>query len=94
MSKYKTVAEIRDEAVRTLRLSGVGYQKRFAKKHGMSEAYLSDFLNGRRGAGQKILTALGYSPEAYYTRATASKSKKVIKTALFHPRDNWGTPAV
>lgn len=30
-----------------------------AKKHGISAAYLSDIMNGKRNPGQKILCSLG-----------------------------------
>jgi DNA-binding transcriptional regulator YdaS (Cro superfamily) len=36
-----------------------GSQKAFAKAHGVSQQYISDVLMGRRGAGEKLLDALG-----------------------------------
>ncbi len=36
-----------------------GSQAAWARRHGMSAAYLHDVINGRRGLGQRILDALG-----------------------------------
>ena len=44
-------------------------QKEWAKKAGISPAYLSDFLQGRRGAGPAILKALGFDPTPFYRKA-------------------------
>jgi hypothetical protein len=50
----------------------IGYHKtqtEWAKKAGISRAYLSDFLAGKRGAGPAILKALGFEPTPYYRKA-------------------------
>ncbi len=44
-------------------------QRALAVELGISEAYLSDFLNGRRGAGPAILKRLGFEPTPYYRKA-------------------------
>ncbi len=44
-------------------------QKEWAKEAGISPAYLSDFLQGRRGAGPAILRALKFEPTPYYRRS-------------------------
>lgn len=36
-----------------------GSQKAFAAEHNISEAYVSDIINDRRGFGDKILKILG-----------------------------------
>lgn len=36
-----------------------GSQAEWARRHGMSAAYLHDVINGRRGLGHAILEALG-----------------------------------
>ena len=57
------------EQLREMIQSMVNYettQKDIAKEFGVSQAYLSDFLAGNRGAGPKILRALGYDAEPFY----------------------------
>lgn len=49
-------------------------QKEWAKKAGISPAYLSDFLQGRRGAGPAILKALGFEPTPFYRKATHDRT--------------------
>lgn len=44
-------------------------QKAIAARLGVSGVYLSDFLNGRRAAGPKILSGLGYEIEPFYREA-------------------------
>lgn len=44
-------------------------QKDWAKASGISQAYLSDFLLRRRGAGPAILRALGFEPQPYYRKS-------------------------
>ena len=39
--------------------AGLGSQKAWAYKHGISEQYVSDVINGRRDPGETILHALG-----------------------------------
>ena len=43
-----------------MRLARIGSLRQAAKEWGLSPSYLSDFLNGRRGPGKAILTAIGY----------------------------------
>lgn len=47
------------EHLRTV-IAGYGTQKQFAATFGISEAYLSDVLNGRREPGQSILDAVDF----------------------------------
>jgi hypothetical protein len=44
-------------------------QKMIAERFGVSGAYLSDFLAGRREAGPKILAALDYDKTPFYKPA-------------------------
>ena len=53
-------------------------QRKMADELGISEAYLSDFLNGRRNAGPTILKRLGYDPTPHY--------KRLPKTETDNPR--------
>ena len=43
-----------------------GSQQAAAKRFGISGAYLSDVLNGRREPGKKLLNALGYRRVVVY----------------------------
>lgn len=45
-----------------------GTQRQYAESLGVSEAYLSDVLNGRREPGQKLLDAVGFERVALYRR--------------------------
>jgi len=47
-----------DEVRERLRAACSGDQKRWAKEHGISAAYVSDVLNGRREPGKSILGVL------------------------------------
>lgn len=67
MSKYKTSRQIADD-VQALICYDVT-QRDLAKTLGISTAYLSDFLAGKRGAGPTILKALGYEIEPVYRRS-------------------------
>lgn len=49
-------------------------QKAIAARLGVSGVYLSDFLNGRRAAGPKILSGLGYEIEPFYREAEKGKT--------------------
>ena len=51
------------------RLKGRGAQRAFATQHSISEAYLSDYLRGRRGAGEKIAAACGLVRVVTYREA-------------------------
>lgn len=67
MSKYVTSRDIADGIKRQ-----VGYsttQRMIAVRLGVSDAYLSDFLSGRREVGPSILKALGYDTTPHYTKA-------------------------
>jgi hypothetical protein len=44
-------------------------QRAWADNAGISPAYLSDFLAGRRGPGPALLRALGFESTAYYRKA-------------------------
>lgn len=44
-------------------------QRDIARKLGVSNSYLSDFLAGNREAGPKILKALGFQTVPYYRKA-------------------------
>lgn len=48
-----------------------GSQSKFAEKHGVSAAYVSDVLNGRQDPGPALLTALGLRRVVLYVRAGA-----------------------
>lgn len=50
-------------------------QQKVATSFGVSNAYLSDFLAGKRTAGPKILDALGYAHEPYYKPVAQSGGK-------------------
>lgn len=51
-------------------LSKRGEARAWAKAHGISEAYLSDYLRGRRGAGEKIASAMGLVRVVTYREPT------------------------
>lgn len=44
-------------------------QRDIAKEFGISPAYLSDFLQGKRWPGPAILKGLGFEVEPYFKRA-------------------------
>lgn len=46
-----------------------GTQTAFAKKHGISIAYVNDVLQGRRQPGDKILKALGLESQLTYRKS-------------------------
>jgi len=70
MSAYKSSRDLANKV--RAKISYDTTQKMIAAEFGVSQAYLSDFLAGRREAGPKILKALGYEPTPFYR--TASKS--------------------
>ena len=43
-------------------------QKQLASELGVSESYFCDFLQGKRGIGEKIPTALGFKIETVYIK--------------------------
>jgi hypothetical protein len=45
-----------------------GTSAAWADKHNVSQAYVSDTLNGRRGPGPAILRALGLTSEIRYQK--------------------------
>lgn len=55
-------AHLRDE------IEKVGTQKDFAGKHGLSPAYISDTLTGRRDPSPAILDALGFERIVIYRK--------------------------
>ena len=57
-----------DGVIKTIRRKSAehGSQRAFAKSIGVSPAYLSDVLKGRREPGPKILDALGITRRATY----------------------------
>ena len=63
MARYRNNKELIEVAKAAI---GAGTQKEWARCFGISEAYVSDFLKGRRRAGPAILSALGYGTEPYY----------------------------
>jgi hypothetical protein len=67
MTTYKDDRDLR-QLVRAA-IGQNGTQKAYADAVGISEAYLSDFLQGRRGAGPAILGALGFEATPYYRKA-------------------------
>ena len=46
-------------------------QSEVAAELGVSTAYLSEVLAGKKNVGEKILKALGYDPQPYYRRGKA-----------------------
>jgi transcriptional regulator with XRE-family HTH domain len=56
-------------------MRGERSQKALAKELGISEPYLSDFLNGRRDAGPAILKALGFDHMPFYRKAGKSHDR-------------------
>lgn len=48
---------------------GKEYQKEWARRFHISESYLSDFLNGNRPPGPRLLKALGFERKPYYRKA-------------------------
>ena len=57
-----------DDVRAKLRANIDGSQASWAKAHGVSPAYLSDVLNGRREPGEAILNALGLTRVAVYQK--------------------------
>lgn len=57
------------EVVRLVRgrCEAAGSQKDFAGLAGVSQAYISDVLNGKREPGQKLLAAIGLRRTVVYT---------------------------
>lgn len=54
MTEEKFLKDLRE------RCKGHGAQKRVAREVGISEAYLSDVLNGKAGIGDGLANAFGY----------------------------------
>lgn len=50
----------------------VGGQTEWARRAGLSAAYVSDVLNARRDPGPKMLKALGYARRVTYHRSNAA----------------------
>ena len=53
-----------------------GSQRAWAKAKGMSDAYISDCLAGRREPGESIAKALGYRPVTMYEAVKDRKGRK------------------
>lgn len=54
-----------------------GGQKAFAEAHGISHGYVNDVMNGRRDAGDLVLSALGMVRVVRYKKLT-QKQKEAI----------------
>ncbi len=56
-------------------------QEEYAQANGMSAAYLSDFLSGKRGPGAKMLEALGFERVVMFRRrrSCATKSRMNVE---------------
>lgn len=54
-----------------------GGQKAFAEANGMSLGYVNDVLNGRRDAGDTILSALGFVRVIRYRRINPNKKDAI-----------------
>jgi hypothetical protein len=67
MATYKDDQDLRDIVRAAIGQNGT--QKAWADEAGISQAYLSDFLKGSRGAGPTILKAIGFEPTPYYRKA-------------------------
>lgn len=65
---YYTDAELAALLRAMMRRSGKT-QKEWARQAKIGEAYLSDFLRGRRGAGPTILKAMGFEKGQYFRRS-------------------------
>ena len=63
---------ISDEEIVAVVKKQIGHssQKEWAEKAGISAAYLSDFLLGRRRPGPAILRGAGFSVTPYYRKLT------------------------
>lgn len=48
------------------RVAEHGTQRKYAESLGVSEAYLSDILNGRREPGKRLLDAVGFERVVLY----------------------------
>lgn len=55
-------------ALLTAQIEDAGNQARWCAENGVSTAYLSDVLNGRREPGKKILAVLGLEAVTLYRR--------------------------
>ncbi len=47
----------------------LGSQKAWAEKHGLSPAYVSDIIHGRREISDKVAQLLGYSRQVSFKRS-------------------------
>lgn len=65
--KYTSLLDI-DDVTNALAkaIAQAGTQAKWGAENGVSTAYVSDALNGRREPGKKILDALGYEAVTYY----------------------------
>lgn len=60
-------------------------QRKWAGKHKIPEAVVSDFLNGRRGPSDDILEALGLDPQPGWRMAMSRKRNPVPTPAHIDP---------
>jgi predicted transcriptional regulator len=65
-ARYASTADL--VAMLKARINYETSQKALAAELDISESYLSDVLNGKRGAGPTILKALGFEDEPFYRR--------------------------
>ncbi len=69
LTRLEVVAELRRSCTRA------GSQQSWAKAHGVSPAYVSDVLTGRRDPGGKILAPLGLAENHLrYVRVSGARS--------------------
>lgn len=70
--QYTTDRELAEQ-VKARAMARNKTQRTLAQELGISEAYLSDFLNGRRNAGPTILKRLGYDPTPHYRKLSKAE---------------------
>lgn len=64
---HKTLLDITDILAQLAKsIATAGSQAKWCAEQGVSPAYVSDVLNGRRDPGKKILDALGYDAVTCY----------------------------
>jgi len=75
-------------------------QKEFAKRHGLSQSYVSDVLAGKRAPGEKLLAAFGIEKVVAYRfipDSGTSGASNPLSAPGFHPdaplRESAGLPA-
>lgn len=73
MSGHDPIRELRKAC------KALGSQKAFAARHGLSDAYVSDVLKGRREPGDCILRALGLRKVITYTTVTPDDAMSALR---------------